>query len=616
MCGIAGLVTKHTDADRNTTIVNKMLAEIGYRGPDYRATWANETGAVVLGHNRLSIIDLSKEANQPMVFDNYSIVFNGEIYNYIELKAELVKKGYIFRTASDTEVVIKMYQCYGTECVNQFNGMWSFAIYDNQQQVLFCSRDRFGKKPFNYTFINGDFYFASEIKQFTQVPGWHPVPNTSILVEYLLHGWQHHTEETYFKNVITLKSGHNLIYHFVDGRLDIQPFYNIENVVKDTKKLKFDDAKAELRALLTDSIKLRFRSDVRIGAALSGGIDSSTIVVLCEELLSEEEKKSFLCVSSCYDGEDYKKWDEQFYIDAVVKKTNMASKKIYPVFDAFMDHLEDMIWLQDSPFMSAGMYAQYAVFNEFKEQGIRVVLDGQGVDEAIGGYGDYNIIYLRWLFKHNKVKFISELSSYLNVHTADAQSFFTNYFKKKAANGIFFTECFNLGDNNLEDMVKFKTDYPQTIRQASESQLNHLFLPAYLHHEDRNSMISSVESRAPFIDYRIIEFFINLPDEFKIKNGKRKYIIRETFKKELPQEVYNRHAKLGLPAPLAKWMEDNPERFRTLLADSLQYHNLLDKGRTLAFFDAVVAQKQIAKYFLVVFRFLSVGLWYKKFNVK
>lgn len=604
MCGISGIIDTQASFEKaqKLSFIQKMNDTIKHRGPDGEGVWISDNEKVVLGHRRLSILDLSDLGSQPMFGFGSALVFNGEIYNFIEIKKELQDLEYQFHSTSDTEVLLAAYRQWGEVCVERFNGMWAFILYDMEANKVFISRDRFGKKPVNIYEKNGCYFIGSEVKQFTVLPSWQAKANLARCYEFVEFGWQHHTAETFFEGVIELRGGHNLLIDLNNNSKTIHKYYDI---LKYEHKKDFSIAKAKekLITLVKDAVGLRFRADVEVATSLSGGIDSSCVTVVANEYVKQQNSYPLQGFSSCFDAQKYKEWDEQEYIDSISNKINLKTHKIFTTDTDFWDNMDDMVWHHDSPFISAGMFAQYSLFRLIKANNIKVVLDGQGVDEAIGGYSGYNILYLRSLLKDKNWRFIPELLGYIYHNFTD----FKTLFKKHQSIGnVIKTSIRASVESSLYRNVAAKT-----ITDSCKEQLTSLFLPAYLHHQDRNSMAFSVESRAPFLDYRVVEFFLQIPDRQKIFLGKRKFILREAFKSLLSTEVYSRYKKLGFPAPLQKWMQDEPDRYRQELVKCLEI-GLFDEN-IMERFDA---QQQLGfPDYLKFWRIIAITRWAKKFNV-
>ena len=411
MCGISGIIdqTKQPVAPDKIKRMNDLIA---HRGPDDEGFFFGKNFA--LGHRRLAIIDLSKDGHQPMTYrDKFTITYNGEIYNYLELRADLEKEGYRFQSKTDTEVILAAYAKWGKECVEHFNGMWAFAIHDRANNIIFCSRDRFAIKPFYYTTIRNRFCFGSEIKQFTAVPGWRPVMNSLRIFDFLNHAMLDHTEETMFSGVHQLRGGHNLIYNLSSHSYTTRRWYALESQISQLA-IGEEEASDRFLDLFTDSVRLRLRSDVKVGSCLSGGLDSSAIVCIMNELLKADEKiGSQETVSSCY---DISAVDEKKFIEAVTWQTQVKSHYVFPRFEDLFSSLKKLLWHQDEPFSTTSIFAQWHVFAEAKRNGLTVMLDGQGADEYLVGYHRFFECYFKQLWKNLQyLRLLAEAGNFMRM---------------------------------------------------------------------------------------------------------------------------------------------------------------------------------------------------------
>jgi len=623
MCGIAGIISK--DAD-NLKYIDKMCDVILHRGPDGSGYYHDESFA--FGHRRLAIVDLTEHGAQPMEYmDRYVITYNGEIYNYIELREELKSGGYLFQSDCDTEVIMAAYDFWGEECLDRFNGMWAFALYDKQKQVIFCSRDRFGVKPFYYTELNGKLLFASEIKQFTVFADWRAVANKKRLLDFLVHSIFDHTSETFFEGVFQLRGGEKLIYDLNASRYDIRKWYSLEEKYRESP-LSFEQARDKFKEIFTDAVRLRLRSDVKVGSCLSGGLDSSSIVCVANRLLRENNREFRQeTVSSCF---DIKKYDEQEYIDEVVRETNIISHKVFPQFEDLFHDIDLVAWHQDEPFASTSIYSQWNVFKTAKANDITVMLDGQGADEQLAGYDGYFTANFNGLFrKGHFIKLYKEMKAFKQIFGSRkfnplmglSYSILSIYFpnlSKLIARKIISgnqTDWIKKENGDRDTISKMMKDSQKSILENSMMQLVNTSVPALLHYEDRDSMAHSIESRVPFLDYRLVEFVIGLPDSYKIKDARTKFVMREAMKGIIPGKIENRHDKLGFMSPEEVWIRNNPEIFRSELEEACsRLSEMVDRNKVLAWFDERIASEKNFGYSF--WKLISVGRWMKVFKVE
>ena len=397
MCGIAGQYC-FSGREPDGQLLSLMSEKLTHRGPDGEGV--HLSGCTGLVHRRLAIIDLSDDARQPMTNEDGTLwlVFNGEIYNYLELHQDLVEKGHQFQSKSDTEVILHAYEEWGTDCLTHFNGMWAFALIDEKSETLFCARDRFGIKPFYYTLVDETFLFASEIKALLAHPDAGKSPDKTMLDTYLAWGVLDHSHRTMFDGILQLKPAHAMIV----GKNGIGapfPYWDVKICSDIQSVVPEDDVASRLLLLLHDATRVHLRSDVAVGTCLSGGIDSSTLTVLINNLIREEapasvgtQQKTFSAVFSD------KRFDESRYIDEIVAVTGVDNRQIEPTPEELWKDIDQLVYMQDEPFGSLSIYAQYCVMRIAREE-VKVVLDGQGADELLAGYLAYQGSYIGGLLQ-------------------------------------------------------------------------------------------------------------------------------------------------------------------------------------------------------------------------
>lgn len=616
MCGISGIINKLNQAVEHQTI-QAFNDIISHRGPDDEGFYFYES--LALGHRRLSILDLSISGHQPMHYhDRYTIVFNGEVYNYLEIRDELVLNGYTFASATDTEVILAAYDCWGEACVEKFNGMWAFALLDRQQHTLFCSRDRFGVKPFYYRSTDTTFAFASEIKQFSTLPDWQPELNAARAADFIRYGVFDHTEETLFAGVQQLRGGYSLVYNLSENTFHKYQWYKLRDRVKPYQG-NLNAAKKDFYDLFTDAVKLRLRSDVKVGSCLSGGLDSTSIVCSVNKLLRTENKQNVQeTVSAC---SVVKKYDEQQFIDVVVEATGVKAHKIYPNLDLLFDVLDQLIWHQDEPFSSSSIFAQWCVFEEAKKQGLTVMLDGQGADESLAGYPPFHDAHLIGLLKNlNAGRIVEETTALQNLKGYSAKKawqFMAKYIVPQNVSQKLRQTGTPILNNTLDKIRdRYSPQFFHSIKEMSYDQLIISNLPMLLHYEDRNSMAHSIESRVPFLDYRLVEFILGLPDDFKINQGKTKYILREALAGTIPAAITNRHDKMGFVTPETVWIRQHKDQVRERLTEAaIDLKGFISTEYLLPSFDKLIQENKDIALGSVYFRLLTLHRWTKKFKV-
>jgi len=566
MCGIYGIFSKNKVISNNWQLYGFIQNTLKHRGPDDTGLYKDEH--VVLMFNRLSIIDLSDKAHQPMCNESNDIwlVYNGEIYNYIEIREKLISLGHKFKSKCDTEVIIHSYEEYGINCLNKFNGMWSFVLYDKNRKLLFCSRDRFGIKPFYYYYDKERFIFSSEIKAILK-SGIKNGVNEKKLFSYLAYCHRDTDEETMFNNIYQLPPANYLIVN--DNYIKQNKYWEL----KDNKNngdifVSKDDTLCQFRNIFFDAIKLRLRSDVPIGALLSGGLDSSAIVSVIDYL--NKSKKLAINISTytaAYKEEDI---DESNYANVVTEKTDIPNTIVFPnINNDLSKEVEKVIYYQDEPPTSMTVFAHWYLMKELKKHNLKVIISGQGADEILAGYLEKFLgYYLVDLLKNNSYsQFINEVFLLKQKSNFRYPLIFLQLIK-----AIFPRKAAMIAKSLLKDrgilylnfdFIKMNWDsYNYKNKMLHYSRLNESLLraliqdsiPDILHYEDRNSMAFSIEQRVPFLDYRLVEFLYNLSNKMKINAGVSKVILRESLNGILPDPIRHRYSKLGFSVPVDRWI--------------------------------------------------------------
>ncbi|MFN2406720.1 MAG: asparagine synthase (glutamine-hydrolyzing) [Pyrinomonadaceae bacterium] len=586
MCGIVGIwkldsaavdpasMQSSTDAirhrgpdDEGYLLVNTRVGRTiscGERDTDHRLSlpdleqFKSEHFDLAFGFRRLSILDLSPAGHQPMSSPDakFWIVFNGEIYNYRELRGELAEHGHNFRTTSDTEVILAAYQQWGESCVEHFNGMFAFAIWDSVEKKIFIARDRFGEKPFNYVYVPGRlFAFASEIKALWAAGVAGREIHEETLALFTQYGQVDTGEQTVYEHVLRLPQAHCLTVT-ADGRLqkrrywDVDPRVQVEGWSDERCVEHFGD-------LLINSVRMRLHADVPVGSSLSGGIDSSTIVGIINRLLPKTSiQKTF---SARFDDPSR---DEGRWMDLVTKKNRVERHDVWPTAEEFFEELERLFWHQEEPFTSTSVYAQWNVMRLAKQKGVTVLLDGQGADEMLAGYHSYfNEISDDLLHSFNLRGYLKWRRDCLALHGV-VPGAFGRVLRQKTPKSLKRLVKNSLRENRaLPPVTPANPVYPREFRKLSS--LRKLLwwnttregLVELLRYADRNSMAHSREVRLPFLDHNLVEFVFKLPDRFLVRDGWTKWIAREAFRDFVPPEISNRVDKLGYMPPQERWLE-------------------------------------------------------------
>ena len=627
MCGICGIY--HLDRNRsvNKTQLQEMARVMHHRGPDDEGFYIE--GNLGLGHQRLSIIDPSPSGRQPMTNEDGKlwIVLNGEIYNYLELRQELMSRGHQFRSNSDTEVILHLYEEHGPACLNRLNGMFAFTIWDTRERVLFAARDRFGIKPYYYVYRENSFLFASEIKALLYLRLFESEINPEGLADYLTFQFCL-GNKTMFRNVLKLLPGHSLILK-PDGTLYVQEYWSPDFTI-DTHHTE-DYFEHQLLRLLEDSIRIQLRADVPIGAHLSGGLDSSTVTCLASSLLGTPIKT--------FSGgfKEAPQYDETPYARIVAQNIGTEHYEIFPTASDFVEVIPRLIYQMDEPAAGPGLFPQYFV-SKLASQHVKVVLGGQGGDETLGGYTRYLIAYLEQCIKggiqgtQEEQKYVVTFESILpNLRQLEGYEPLLRYFWQE---GLFESEdrrYFRLIDRSNSTLGFFNKEFfpdkkrydpyeayrEEFFSTSSRSLINKMtcfdmktLLPALLQVEDRTSMAVSLESRVPLLDHRIVELVASMPPMIKYKGGRSKHIFRQVVRHIVPPEIYNRTDKMGFPVPSSEWYREGIVRDfvrEVLLGERAHAHGFIQTSEMESLLDSE------RPYGRGIWGLLCLELWMEKF---
>ena len=550
MCAIFGFVGNLSSHD-----LEKATNLMSHRGPDGYGFFNNNK--ISLGHRRLKIIDLSNNAKQPMTYadDRFIITFNGEIYNYLELKNILTKKGHKFQSLSDTEVIIASFAEWGKNCVNKFNGMWAFAIYDKKLDSLFFSRDRLGKKPFFYSLTeNGEFIFASEMRAILSVIKKKDV-NENLIRNFnskTIFSYEASTN-TLFRNINKVPAGS--YGYFRNKKLVINKFWKVENELIKVSN-DYNEQVKQFREIFEESCSLRMRSDVNLGITLSGGVDSSSVMSVSNFV----NKKNFLGKGldpfvASFSNTSY---DEAFYANKVAQHCEKELNLVDIKLDNAFANLETFTYLNEDIY-NTNITPYFLLYKKIKEKNISVTLDGHGADELFGGYS-FDILQSFSDGGLNLKNFNTLSEIYLNTHPEN-EGKRLSYLKKIK----LFSRNY-LGSKILGRHIK-KKNFDSFFNSALYVSSFETILPTLLRQYDRYSMASGVEIRMPFLDHRLVSFAFSIPWTSKLRNGFTKNIVRDSVSNLLPKDIIYRKAKIGLNPPLVDWYKS--EVFRNFLLDTI-----------------------------------------------
>lgn len=608
MCGISVFIGKNRTWLNIPEEINKMNDAIIHRGPDSGGFHIYKN--VGLGHRRLSIIDLSNNAHQPMLKGNLIVSFNGEIYNYVELRTELEYLGHKFVSQSDTEVILCAFKEWGMNCFARFNGMWAIALLDELNEKIILCRDNFGIKPIFYGYNADGFFAGSEIKQFI-----HLLPQSELnipqLLEYLNSGLLNYNENTFFTNVFELRPGNLIEININNLEFSKKQWYKKPQspIIEE-----YSNCRDIVSNLLKESVHIRLRSDVSVGSCLSGGIDSSCLVsIIANEDNFDREK--FLTFTSYYDE---KVANELEYSDEVIKSFDVQNCKVKPDLDRVIEDgiLDKIIFHHEQPISSMSNYSQHEVYKLTRKKNIKVLIDGQGADEYFLGYGIFRFEFL-WN-KLKKFKLV-ELSRFIRLYSTINGMSFIKSMKYLLGNPLLFIPILNffrkrkikLFSNNFSPVLTPRYIY-NDLETLVIDQMFRSNLPSLLHSADRNSMMFSIETRLPFLDYRLFEYVSNMPQDFLFRTGYSKSILRDSVD-SLPKKIKLRKDKMGFEAPTKQFVMNNNKYFRSQIEEVINKFSFLNPD-LLDHFESFVRGE--TEYNELYFRLFAVNRFLKVFNLK
>jgi asparagine synthase (glutamine-hydrolysing) len=605
--------------------VGRALETLHHRGPDDQGIVSRDS-TVILGHKRLSILDLSEHGRQPMTLPDRDLwlAYNGEVYNYVELRKDLRVRGHHFVSDGDSEVILRAYAEWGPDCVSRFNGMWAFVLWDGETSRLFCSRDRFGVKPFYYARTSLGVACASEIKALLALDAGLARPNLPMVGRLIGLRMTDDMPDTFFSGICQLPPASNMVIRS-DGTTTISRYYDLGAEVR-RQDASPVGASERLRELLFDAVRIRLRSDVPVGTCLSGGIDSSSVVAVLSRLL-DERVSSF---SSVYPGTDC---DESRFARAVSEKFNTDAHWVQPSKDDFLEVLPHLVWHQDEPSVGAGLYSQWHVMQAAGKH-VRVLLDGQGGDEVFGGYLRYYEGYAAALLRRSMLGDLRAISR-LRRDSAEIRAQVGRGAVRAGARTLLSPRLKELyrQARRIEDMPGdglLRPDFlaespalpgPSLDVERSMDPLNRMLMndltqttiPGLLHYEDRNSMAFSVEARTPFLDYRLVEFGLGLPASTKIDGWRTKAVLRDAVGDLLPPEVLGRRDKMGYPTPFSQWLREGlMDPVRQILMESKTIsRGITDTGAVSRMLDEHASG--VADRGGMVWILLSLESWFRTF---
>jgi asparagine synthase (glutamine-hydrolysing) len=607
MCGIAGYIS-FGPGDADESALRAMTRAVKHRGPDDEGVLVQ--GRVGFGHRRLAIVDLSADGHQPMRERGGSlvIVFNGEIYNYVELREQLQALGHSFATATDTEVIIHAYRAWGDACVERFNGMWAFAIHDPERNRVFMSRDRFGVKPFYYAMIPGAMAFGSEIRQLLPL-----LPqvraNRKVVSEFLSADVCEPREETFFEGVRKLPGSHSMVMDLTTNGIEVSRYYSIPER-PEFAQLDVDASCAAYRECLEKAVTLRLRADVPVGTCLSGGLDSSSIATLAAGPYREKRGEAFRGITAESEQESN---DESALAREVAGNAGIDWIGVKPTYHDFATTIEDVARAQEEPFGGPSVCMQYFVMRTARQHSIPVLLDGQGGDETLLGYRHYFAGIMRSVLRRRGFRaMLGELRECRRNRSQMSSSAILVHF-------VFYSSAW-LQQLLMRRRNRYLRERPVTTPQQREFsgalsdlarlqrlEIERTNLPALLRFEDKNSMWHAIETRLPFLDYRSVECALSLPVETKFHGGWTKYVLRRAMDSCLPASITWRIRKIGFEAPSAIWLREHAGEMRREVLASPLIAGLSRPGILERSYDGL--------HHAVRWRLYSVALWARLFGV-
>jgi asparagine synthase (glutamine-hydrolysing) len=610
MCGIFGAVdVEGFFSPEDFARFVELTDLVSYRGPDasgYKGLRVKSSPGVsaekrdiFLGHRRLSIIDLSDAGRQPMTDgEGRWLIFNGEIFNFVELRSELEQLGDIFRTRSDSEVILRIYARYGVDGFAKLNGMWAFALVDLTQRRVVLSRDRFSIKPLYYTRQGSRIYFSSEIKQLLPLMPAKRL-NRDAMLAFLSQLLLDHTNDTFFQGVSKVPPKTALVISFDTGEVTCCQYWDYQSEPVDD----FDRAAEKFRELLEDSVRIRLRSDVRVGCLLSGGLDSSAIAMLCHGL-GADNVETFSVIS-----ED-ERYSEKRFIDLISAKTGVKNHKLLFQSPDVLSTLDRVLNHSDEPVAGFSVVAQYGIFRLVRQQSdVTVLLSGQGGDEILLGYLKFFFLYVQGLMRQGKlVKAANELLASLLRGTVLHQFRFSEARRYLPwLNSELYGGALSRDSGYTQTPIWHSRD----LRERQSEDLDRYSVPALAHYEDRNSMAHSLEVRHPFLDHRLVNYVLALPADYKIRKGWTKYILRKSFP-EMPPSIAWRKDKQGFTTAEAKWIREDLQSVvrRTFKNSQLHQLGILDEREFLNYYERFV--RGHSAFFLDVCRALIAEIWTQK----
>lgn len=608
MCGIAGIVARTGKLDPGRRI-KEMTDAVRHRGPDGEGHWVD--GRVALGHRRLAILDLSPAGHQPMASADgrHIVTYNGEIYNFVEVREELEALGHRFRSQSDTEVLLAAYAAWGTDCLSRLNGMWSFALYDRDRGILFAARDRFGEKPFHYVETEDAFAFGSEIRQLLPLLGAVRA-NPAAVSDYLLGGVPLQSTETFFDGVSNLAAGHYLVYDLKSDRCSVHRYYNLADRLAGVEDRTGPEAVRAFRQLFEDSVRLRLRSDVQVGTCLSGGLDSSCVSMLAARLHGAQSRTPFTAITAISEDPAL---SEEGFAGEVVRAGGLNWIRTRPSYEDFRNTLARVVRQQEEPFPSPSICMQSFVMQAARDNGVVVLLDGQGADETLLGYERYYCAYALAVWRQQGTREVVRWQRQALQNNAMLTSLrFAALAVRDLSPALRYLHYLGRAPHlsprpPMPDWVRRYARACLDLRSLQILEVENTGLPPLLRFEDKNAMAHSIETRLPFLDHRLVEHCIALAWNLKMSDGWSKWIARKAMEDVLPPTIAWRRSKLGFAAPEGLWLTQHAGVMEATVERSPLLARFCDPSRLRHGFRSLDLRGQ--------WRLFSLALWEEQFGV-
>ncbi len=607
MCGIAGYIGENPPDQSSIKITSDILS---HRGPDGEGFYTHsiKNNRIVMVHRRLAILDLDSRSNQPFVFRGTVLIFNGEIYNYIEIRDELKKLGHTFKTSGDTEVLIHALCEWGNKALSKLEGMWAFAWYKEQDGSLLLSRDRFGEKPLYIWPYNNGIYFASEVKGLAALAQERPQINQERLLRNLINGYKSifKTKHTYFKNINSLSPG---TFLKIDTNLKSITEKYWEPKFEEEKNLSYADIVDMTKVSLINAVKLRMRSDVPLAFCMSGGVDSNSLISIASKILNCEVH-GFTIVNTD------KRYEEQDLINKAVSQLGIKHTEVKLSKENFISNLEKLVISHDAPVSTISYYAHWQLMEQVRKHNYKISISGTGADELFSGYYDHHLFYLasilknKDIFNESKKNWIKYVSPFVrNKSLKDPERFINDPdFRDHIYSGI---DVSGILKKNFYEPFDEKNFEVSLLRKRMLNELFYESVPVILFEDDANAMHYSIENRSPFLDSQLFETSLKIPTKFLIKGGRAKSVLRDSMSDIVPKQILDSHRKVGFNAPIEDLLDFKNDEIRDSILDKSQIYEIVNRENIEKILNQENISNETSKF---LFSFLGTKIFLEKFN--